>query len=381
MELGNKFIQSFYQQLKKELNKLQNYRLKPKNYIPEILTEEYGVEVIYSLKKGHVMFVFNDYNVGKITHRFVTRDVIDAFDITGKWLGDNVQTGIVINNGLDIKLKRVIFDGIKPFSLIGNKIELFMDSIDFSLPIGVRRNIKYAMVFSIPVLIEHILNIDEFTDNFVFAYWDYYSRYKEKLDSTSDKYDEYVSKLEKIKHEMNYYFYDEQVLERDIEYFIKENSIIISQVLGLDKPIFQAELKDVIGKYGQTLKPDLMGFDAVRDNWTIVDYKLGRGANLIQSPGGVRVKFYDSVAKLEAQLRIYRKYFNEEDHRRYFSEKYNTKIQEFPETIGIIGYIDNESRKDFNELLDEKQRWFNLIPYNDLQTRFEKLISTIKSIN
>lgn len=381
MKIANKFIQSFHQQFTKELTKLQNYKIDPKSFMPKILTEEYGIEVICSIRKGHFMIIFNDYNVGRISHKFVTEDVLDAFDITRRWSTKNDQVAFRIENGREIKIKNVSFDGIKPFALIGNNIEMYIDNMDFSLPIGVKKNIKYAMIFSFPVLVNYILNIDEYTSNFIFAYWSYYDKYKEKLDSTSNKYEEYISELEKIKQKMNYYFYDEQVLEKDIENFINENSIIISQILGLDKSILQAELKDVIGKFGQTLKPDLMGFDSIRDNWTIVDYKLGRGANLVQSPGGVRVKFYDSVAKLEAQLRIYRKYFNEEDHRRYFNKKYKTKIHEFPETIGIIGYVDNESRKDFNELLDEKQRWFNLIPYNDLQTRFEKFISTIKSIN
>lgn len=379
---ANYFIQKFYQQFKKEIAKFKQYKLDPNKFIPKIFMNDFGVEVIFSIDKGHFMIVFNDYiNVGHISYKFVKNDVVEAFDITGQWSSNNSSVAINVGNGRNISLKNVDIKGLKPLSLDGNDIEVYIDNNDFHLPIGTKRKIQYAMVFSFQVLIDFALNIEDFTNNFIYAYWSYYDKYKEKLDPTADKYDEFIADLESIKLKMKYFFYDENVLERDIEKFIKENPIIITRILGLENPIYQADLKDIKGIYKQQLRPDLMGFDQIRDNWTIVDYKLGRGTNLIKSPGGVRVKFNDSVAKLEAQLRIYRKYFNESDHREYFNKKYKTTIHELPHTIGIIGYVDNDSRKDFNELMDDKNRWFDVIPYNDLETKLEQFISTLRSIS
>jgi hypothetical protein len=380
-QLINVFSQKFAKQLKDEIEKLARYKINVEDFFPEVLTKEYGMNIIFSMSKGHFMIIFTKANPGRVYRSFVKGDVIDLFDETGSWSRNEGSIGFQIEESSNINLKGISFGGgIKPFSLNGN-IGIYIENMDFHSPTGRKTNIEYAFILSYSRLVDTIVNIEQFTSNLVYAYWSYFNQYNEKLNSESDKYQKYIHSLKATYNEMNYYFYDENVLERDIENFINKNSVLISEILGLDNPIVQANLKDVNQTYGQVLKPDLMGYDSVRKNWTIVDYKTGRGANLVKSPGGVRVKFYDDVAKLEAQLRIYRKYFNERDHRDYFNKKYNTTIHEYPHTIGIIGKVEEESRKDFNELMDEKLRWFELVPYNDLQARFKKLISMVENIS
>ncbi|AYV67078.1 hypothetical protein C2I06_09425 [Niallia circulans] len=378
-QIINNFISAFRKNLEVEIKKLKSNNLKVEKILPKVLIVDFGCEVTFSIEKGHIMFVLK-HNKNRTSTNFIIGDVIDVFDDTGLWAAKKVLTLFSLSDCKYIEFKKNSFNGVKPFSLNGDDIEMYMEDVTFVSPSGKETEVEFAFVFSYSKLISVINEIESFTSNFIFAYWNYFDRFKAKLDSTSDKYKEYISHLKSISTDMDYYFYDEKVLERDIEKFINENSIIISEILGLEKPIVQPKLKDIKQIYNQKLIPDLMGFDSTRDNWTIVDYKTGRRANLVNSPGGVRVKFSDAVAKLEAQLRIYRKYFNELEHREYFNKEYNTKVHEYPHTIGIIGYVDKESRKDFNELLDEKGRWFELIPYNDLQARFKKLIDLIERI-
>ncbi|CAG9612417.1 hypothetical protein BACCIP111899_01593 [Bacillus rhizoplanae] len=277
---------------------------------------------------------------------------------------------IMFKKSDDIQINSKIITG-SVSQLIGNIIgvsgegEVYMQNCMVN-----DRKIEQAFLFSYSVFRHKLLNVQQFARDFVRVHWDYYK--------TQGK-NQFKPHLEALKFQMECYFFDETVPELTIDKFLEENPIILECGLNLYKPRSQVIMKDILKKYNQDLKPDLIAFNEREKIWTIVDYKRAK-ENIIKNVGKVRSSFKSEVHDLEAQLRDYREYFYEREQREYICKKYKMDIQQ-PNTIGVIGNIKEDEQDAFNRLIADKPRWFNIVPYNYLYDSFCRYLDlTIKLI-
>lgn len=182
----------------------------------------------------------------------------------------------------------------------------------------------------------------------------------------------HMIQLNSLLKKMEYYFFNEQVKELEIDKFIEENAIILERGLNLVKPKSQVVLKDVLGKYGQDLKPDVIAFNEHHKLWTIVDYKRNK-RSILKNTDTVRTSFKSEVNDLKAQLRDYKEYFEEEAHRDFVAKTYNLTLK-YPTTLGLIGQINDSEIDDFNRQMKDEPRWFNVMPYNYLYENFKRYV-------
>lgn len=377
-----KFCDEFSHELNRFKDTLSALNRNVSPSLPEVFKgKSFSAETVYSIDKKHVMIILSKSDQFQFSSHVLYGDVINYFDKTGLWWDPQTPVAMEIGNSTNESIKDSFLKGVKPFRVTGSQAELFIERLNLDVPGEGRREIPYIFVFSYEIFTNRLDEIPEFVFHFIHSYWNFYHQNRTKFTSNGRKAVVYKKKLENIMEQMDYYFFHEDIKELEIDKFIEDNPVILEHGLGLIQPLHQVILDDVLGKYGQKLKPDLIAYNPIKKVWTIVDYKLGRGSNLVKDPGGVRTKFYEDVNKLLAQLRIYRKYFDEHAHREYFFKKYGHKIDENPPTIGVIGFVTDESRKDFNELLDETfPRWCEIIPYNDLYNRFARFIETLNKI-
>lgn len=370
------FSIGFINEIKSIKKSVENFKIDLSKALPDIFNEKaLKVQGIYSHDKQHVMIIFNENREYEFSAKMLTGDVIDAFFPYKNYKG--IGTGIKFENS-NGRLKNITMKNLKPFEFFGN-VDMTIDKINFNTPDGRMIEIGYGFVFSSDLFLNKLKNIKNFTNNFVSVYLEFYNENKTKVSDESSKAAVSKVDLQKLLVEMKKYFFDDDYKETDIDKFIADYPIIIRRGLGLINHISQVELHDVNNIYGQKLKPDLMGYNAIEKIWTIVDYKLAR-KKIVKGACGVRPSQMDDVTKLSAQLRIYRKYFDEIKHREYFEERYKYSIDEYPRAVGIIGFVDDDDRKDFNEIKNDYPHWLDIIPYNDLYARFEEYVEVANSI-
>lgn len=232
--------------------------------------------------------------------------------------------------------------------------------------------IEYAFIITIEEFIYRLNNLREFTINFINAFNDLY-KYNKKSQNES-----YLNNLENLKQQMSELFFDESVLELRIDNFLEKNPIILHKALHLENFNHQVLLKNLLNKYEHDLKPDLIAFDTLNKNWVIVDYKRAK-RSIIKNLSKVRTGFTSHVNNLRDQLRDYKEYFEEKEHREYVNITYNIDILD-PDAIGIIGNISVQEQNAFTHLMKDQPRWFKVVPYNYLYDNFCKYVDTVKEI-
>lgn len=124
-------------------------------------------------------------------------------------------------------------------------------------------------------------------------------------------------------------------------------------------------MKDIHNQFGQDLIPDAIGFDTIKETWTIVDYKLP-WKRLIRGSGTIRASVTADITQLQKQLKSYREYFSDCSQREYVNNKYDIDVKRLPPTIGVIGTVDDKNRDEFNEERLDFPTWFKVISYDEL---------------
>lgn len=186
----------------------------------------------------------------------------------------------------------------------------------------------------------------------------------------------YISSLVAIEKKFKTLIFSHDTPELVLDKFLEENSVILSKALKLEELQHQIVLEDIHGEIGQNLKPDLIAYNLFMKEWVIVDYKKAK-RNIIKNPNKIRTTFKSEVDDLHAQLRDYRDYFSDREHRKAFKRRYGFDL-ESPDTYGIIGIVLEKEKKDFKKLIQDKLRWFNIIPYNYILDDFSKYIVELK---
>lgn len=185
-----------------------------------------------------------------------------------------------------------------------------------------------------------------------------------------------IGYLESLALEFKMLLDTEGLLEKDVELFLNENSEILEYTLNLESVVIQPKLENILGIFPHDLQPDFVGFDAFKSRWIILDYKK-HDKSLVKNLLKARTGFKSEVNDLENQLYEYRKYFEEEAHRKNFNNRYGAEIYR-PYLIGLIGLIEQDEIPVFNELLERKLKWFDVYPYNLLLDGFIKEIDKIR---
>ena len=372
------FSVKFQANIKRQLNLLKSSGVNTNEIFPEIFCKEgIAFETVYSVDKEHILIRMIQSNKFEYNFNVVEGDVIDYFDKSGTW--KRQQEIFRISNCTEVNLKNINIVGAKPFSLDG-EIFITLDGMEFTLKNDEKIILEYASIMSYKIFLEKLSNVERFVDNILFTYLNYFKTYNKKLNLNGDTdIREYKDRLKMIGNEFYKLIYDEKTKELEIDKFIEENPIILEKGLDIINPIHQVILSDILQEYGQDLKPDVIGFNKYTNGWSIIDYKRAK-RSLVKNNREVRCSFRSEINDLEAQLRDYKEYFNESIKRKEFFNKYGVDI-EYPDTIGIIGYIDKSEIKQFNRLILDKPKWFNIKTYNYLEEKFSDYIRDLISIN
>lgn len=232
--------------------------------------------------------------------------------------------------------------------------------------------IEYGFLTSLKGLSNKVTDIRTFASDFINSYIDL-SKYKKQNDKVG-----YSIYLKEVKEEFLKLISDEKTPELTIDKFLENHPVILQRGLHLDKFMHQVIMKNLLGKYEHDLKPDLIAYDVLNNKWVVVDYKRAKNS-LIKNIGKVRTGFKSEVNDLENQLFDYLEYFGEKEHRDYIEKEYKCNIK-YPEGIGVIGNIKSEEQDEFNRLMQNKPRWFNIMPYNYLYDSFCRYIELVDDI-
>jgi len=298
-----------------------------------------NILAFYSIDRRHVMIVFNE---GKE----------DGFQFSAK------------------------MGNVEPLGVVGFNSDGDFENVIASLTLqrgSTKLAIDYSFISSYSVFINRLDNLKEFTYDFVRSHigqYKYHQRSRGKQD--------YINDLNTIRSQMAKLFFDETINEMVIDKFIEDNPIILEHGLNLIKPTHQAVLKNVLDKYDQDFRPDLIAFDVLEKVWAIVDYKKAK-RKIIKNIDKARTGFKAEVHALKDQLRDYVEYFEEKEHRKYYHKTYRENI-ELTKAIGIIGNIDSCEQVAFNRLVKDEPKWFSVVPYNYLYDSFSRYVDLAKGL-
>ena len=276
-----------------------------KNLDFNIKKNNFGFNVIYSKKNDNFFVNFNNENSN--SYEEVENDQIPMIHVENS---SNIRMSQINVNGL--KINNGIYLDRKNYYFFLNYPKKFMDSYIYNLT-------------------TKIIDLD----------------YKE------DKLREFIKLVENNNKELI------------IDKFIEENPFILELGLQMSNLKHQIVLENIEEKFEQNLKPDVIAYKPLEKRWYIIDYKRSH-SRLVKNAGKARSNFRSEVNDLQSQLRDYMNYFNYSSVQRHnFKKKYGIEINK-PHSLGIIGYLDESAKNDFEEILEDVPRKYQIIPYNYL---------------
>ncbi|MFW6025793.1 MAG: hypothetical protein ACOCRX_05560 [Candidatus Woesearchaeota archaeon] len=367
------FCQQFNDEKNKILNTLKRFNLNVSSALPEILLNNFiEYECVFSESKNHILIMMSKNDEFTFHFNALKGDVINYLDESDTWK-EQKGSAFKINNSTNINIKGVSINGMKPFELSGDKISLFINDLFVHVPKKGEVHIDFAIIMSYPIFLEKAENVNQFSENLLSSYVESYNEFGNQFGLHQEK-----NYCKNLLNKMKKYFFDEDIKEVKIDKFLQENPIILRRGLNIIEPMSQVILKDILDKYGQDLKPDLIGFNLNKQVWEIIDYKRAK-KTILKNVKTVRSSFRAEVRNLEAQLRDYKEYFNEKDHREYFKKKYGYNI-EYPRAVGIIGNVSKDEQKEFNRQIENLNNWLDIIPYNYLYNNFKRFVEILDGV-
>ncbi len=380
-ELVETFSKNFIEQLQRSAELIEsNSYTKRNDFLPDTFTgDSVSVNSFYSVDREHLMIVFMKNKENTFNYSLSTGNVFDVFDPWRVW-DRRKTTGIRIENSRNVKIKSVSFEGMRPIDIYG-EIEIIAEDFIFSMPYprNTHAKLEYVMIFSKKVFLDLIKKQRTFANQLVLSYSDYFENTGEKFNSNQDSSIKHINYLKQLKISMAEYFFTNVYKETDIDDFIANHPEILKYGLGLIKYQSQIIMKDINGEYGQDLRPDLIGFDSIKESWFIVDYKLP-WKKVVRGSGTVRASLTSEITVLKKQLKVYRDYFSDNSQRRYVNDFYKLDVKKYPPTIGVIGTVKTEERDEFNEERLEQPGWFKIISYDELYKKVCEYIDVATKI-
>lgn len=357
----------------KENIKLMNELVNNKNdFLPDSIKGNINYSIIssYSIKYDNIMIAVLKSDEYNFSFSIVENDLFDVFDSMNIW--GKQKAMFSLGGGGFTFVDNSFNTGTKPFSfrkLLGNNL---FSGINFTTPLGEKISIEFCSIINRTDLSS--INPSENVRNLIKAYYNHYEEHKKTYDRSSETTKDWKlrqrKKLDEFKALINS---DKASNEQEIDKYLEINPELITNCFDLFNLKHQVLLKDELGKYGQDLKPDLLGYNKFEHNWIIVDYKRA-DKKLIKNAGKVRTSLKSEVNDLKGQLNDYKEYFDEHLHREYVKKEYKIDITH-PNTIGIIGKVNSRERQELNRLLHNEPRWFRIYPYNFIIDKFEQYIN------
>lgn len=327
------------------------------------------VNTYYSENRRHIMILFEEYKNNDFNLTITENNIFDVLDETGTWSKSN--SAFIRFEDSSGFIESCWFSGAKPFEIVGKKTKCTISNLNFDLPNGEKKSIDFGYIFSYSIFKEILGDIDNYVENTIYSFWDYYrENNKEKLNSSKGK-KKYETHIKNLLEKMKNLFFDDQAEEKEIDDFITNNPIILERCLDIkpDSLLPQPNLKNWIqDNFEQDMKPDLI-CQNIHEDWIIIDYK--RAKRIIKKPKTARADVIAEVHELHTQIKNYREYFNEEKHRDSFFNKTGYNIPPKPKGMGIIGNVSSEERRTFLDSIEHYPQWIDIIPYNDLYKKFE----------
>lgn len=360
-----------------DIHRNMNLGLKTLNVtnVPEIFSQHNNlkIECSYSIEDNYYFIMFsknNEIKKDEIEFKIIDGDILDIFDIYKLW--NNLPVAFKINNS-NISIKDCQISGMKPFQIEGDSVEMYIENLYLNLPFYGQKTIEYGIIISHKKLREKIGEIEGYIKKIANSYA---ALLLEEKNISFESRSNYLEKLKNIAKEYKNLIYKDSS-EHEIETFFKENNLIF-EILGLKSMKSQVLLKNILNLYTQDLKPDLIAFNILERRWTIIDYKKSN-FDLIKASDSPRATFISKVTDLKAQLREYREYFSELQHREFYLKTYGEYIER-PKILGIIGKISPKNEQTFNKEKDELPNWIDILPYNYIYYKLEEYINTFPNI-
>lgn len=329
------FSFEFLRELENLKKSLKKFGIDIDEMIPEVFNgENLRIDFVYSFENANVLITFNNPS------------------------GKQRLSGTILNT---------YFTSTNVFAPFGGGINFGGGEVVLKNCKINNHQIDYGVAMSYEKMAEKIKNIRAYVSDFASFYW---------VPSNTENREELIKDLSFLAYKMKELFFDETVSELEIDNFLEKNPVILQRTMHLIPINNQAILKNVLNKYEHDLKPDLIAFDELEKRWVVVDYKRAK-RSILKNIGKVREGFKAEVHSLEDQLRDYIEYFDEHEHREFYRRAYGRSI-EHPKGIGIIGNVGEEFQTSFNRLLNDKPRWFGVMPYNYIYDSFNNYIDMLK---
>lgn len=373
------FTKNFVEQLRKTDELLgRRTSLENNNYLPDAFSGK-GITInsIYSTDKEHLMIIFSKSGNDKFNYYETNGSIFNVFDPLRVW-GNG--SAIMVENSRGIQLKSVGIKGMKPFELVG-QVEMVAEDFTFFAPFPANKDLKidYMMIFSKEIFFDILQKQEAFANRLVKSYSDFYEKTGEKFNTDISKTKEYILYLNELKENMKKYFFSGMYKETEIDDFIANHPEILQYGLELFDYKSQVVMEDIHGENKQDLKPDLIGYNTIKETWVIVEYKLPE-KKIIRGSGKVRASVTADITVLKSQLKSYRDYFSDTLQKNHVNNLYKIDVKKHPPTIGIIGIVKPNERDEFNEERQEQPGWFELMSYDELYKRVSEYIRVVSMI-
>lgn len=360
-EFSNKFIEY----ASKLLVSFEKVQPKIRDSVPPILnSKNIKINSYFSEDRNHVMILFEEDINNNFSFTTTKGNILDAIHGASAWLNSNPAI-IRFQGGI---LNSCSFLGVKP-DVFGDKAKVTLSDVRYATN-SEEKLISYGYIFSYSVFKEISNDLENYIQNIIYSFWDYYRNNKERLDS-NEKLKKGNEHIKDLLEKMKELFFNEQIDEAQLDNFITNNPIILERCLDIkpDSLLPQMTLTNWVQEnFEQDIKPDLI-CQNIHNDWVILDYK--RAKRITKKIGTARADVIAEVHELKTQLTTYRKYFNEEKHRNSFFKKTGLRIGTGPDCIGIIGNVSEEERKTFKNAIEDSPHWIQIVPYNDIFTKFE----------
>lgn len=265
-------------------------------------------------------------------------------------------------------------------NLVGSCLPFDLDktseSIIMNTYITIKPTSSFAISKTIPFL--YIGNKAKFTREYGKSLFiEIVNLAKFMIETKSESKQSAEEKLNSLIRELENLLISQDTSEKDIEDFFTSHPYLLELALNIKNLIPQPKLPNI------DLKPDLIAFDTLKDEWVIIDYKLSKYEKLTTSIEWKRLKLSEKVNSLKAQLHDYIDYFNDSKNREAFKNEYKIDVKEYPYAIGIIGLIkDKDEKERFNKARKrEEKREIKIYTYDEILNSLKNTAKKFSKIN
>jgi len=358
-----RFVSLFSSRIRQQLDVYEKLQSEIKFSAPKVLLDDsMRARVFLSKKHGHVLICFE----GKRKTNYTEFEVLKNNAFGGPLGIDDYSVGsAILATGSSGGIEGVSFEGFYPVEAVGSNVNLQLKELAYTVD-SRRYEIEFAFIFTSDVLLS--VEPESFADSIIYEWWDYYRASQEEKDVTEDR-------LDAILRELKGLIGNPDTLESQIDDFFFTNQIILETCLNMipgslsSQPMLKNWIKT---NFEQDMIPDAI-FQNIHQDWVILDYK--RSKRVLKKEDTARADVISEVHELKTQLKNYREYFDEKQHRESFRNEFGFYVEKKPSCYGIIGLVPPESRSLFKQSIEDEPGWITIESYDAICRSFENYVS------